>query len=208
MAAILPFRIHARTSTRAAKAVSISADSPDVADRSVASIADHHSAGILSRCHHLETAGAPAPRSAAMASREGHSSMMDRNEVKSVMPNALRQLVLKGKDNLSADVGIIQRHNVLMSRPQPDSQFKALFLARTALAREKAGYTQESMAEALGMDQSKYSKYEVRTELPHHLIIPFCSLCDVSPAWLFTAVVEAREPKPRRRRRSQRAKAA
>jgi helix-turn-helix protein len=143
-----------------------------------------------------------------MASREGQSSMMDWNDAKSVIANPLRQLVLKGKDNLSADVGIIQRHNVLMSRPQPDSQFKSLFLARTALAREKAGYTQESMAEALGMEQSKYSKYEVRTELPHHLIIPFCSLCDVSPAWLFTAVVEAREPRPRRRRSRQRVKAA
>jgi hypothetical protein len=163
---------------------------------------------MLSRCHHLETAGAPAPRSAAIASREGHSSMMDRNEAKSVMPNPLRQLVLKGKDILSADMGIIQRHNVLMSKAQPDSQFKSLFLARTALAREKAGYTQGSMAEALGMEQSKYSKYEVRTELPHHLIIPFCSLCDVSPAWLFTAVVEAREPRPRRRRSVKRVKAA
>jgi hypothetical protein len=163
---------------------------------------------MLSRCHHLETAGAPAPRSAAIASREGHSSMMDRNEAKSVMPNPLRQLVLKGKDILSADMGIIQRHNVLMSKAQPDSQFKSLFLARTALAREKAGYTQGSMAEALGMEQSKYSKYEVRTELPHHLIIPFCSLCDVSPAWLFTAVVEAREPRPRRRRAVKRVKAA
>jgi transcriptional regulator with XRE-family HTH domain len=95
-----------------------------------------------------------------------------------------------------------------MSKTQPDSQFKAMFLARTALAREKAGYTQESMAEALGMDQSKYSKYEIRTELPHHLVIPFCSLCNVTTAWLFTAVVEVREPKPRRRRTRRRLKAA
>lgn len=95
-----------------------------------------------------------------------------------------------------------------MSKPQPDSQFKSLFLARTALAREKAGFTQESMAEALGMEQSKYSKYEVRTELPHHLIVPFCSLCEISMAWLFTAAVEVREPKPRRRRKRKSLKVA
>jgi len=210
MATILPFPVHVRASagSRAAKAVNISAETPVVLALSVARTADHHSAGTLSRCHHFETAEAPAPMSAAMASREAQSSMMDRNEVKSAIPNPLRHLVLNGKDNLSADVGIIQRHNVLMSRPQPDSQFKSLFLARTALARENAGLTQEQMAEALGMEQSKYSKYEVRTELPHHLIIPFCSLCSVSPAWLFTAVVEPRENKPRRRRRTQRVKAA
>lgn len=95
-----------------------------------------------------------------------------------------------------------------MPKAQPDSQFKAMFLARTALAREKAGFTQESMAEALGIEQSKYSKYEVRTELPHHLVNTFCALCEITQAWLFTAVVEVRAPKPRRRRARKRLKVA
>lgn len=126
--------------------------------------------------------------------------MMDRKDTKSVMPEPIRQLVLKRKDNLSADMGIIQGHNVLMSKAPSDSQFKRQFLARTAFAREKAKFTQETMAAALGIEQSKYSKYEVRTMLPHHLVVPFCSLCEVTQAWLFTAAIEIKETKPRKRR--------
>jgi transcriptional regulator with XRE-family HTH domain len=88
-----------------------------------------------------------------------------------------------------------------MPRIDTDSEFKRMFLARTAIAREKAGFTQDSMAQALGMEQSKYSKYETRSVLPHKLIIPFCFLCGITPAWLYTAAVEVSQPKPRKSRR-------
>lgn len=183
---------HARApsaTSRAAKRVSRSAVTPAAEDFSVINIADHHSAGTLSRCHHLETAGAPAPRSAAIASREGQSSMIDRNEAKSDMPKLLRPIVLKRKDNLSADVGIIRGHNVLMN---DRTSIKEQFLARTAHARETARFSQEEMAEKLGIAQSLYSKYEIRTPLPHDLMLAFCALCDVTPGWMYTAIVPAR----------------
>jgi DNA-binding XRE family transcriptional regulator len=201
---------HARASrtSRAAKVARSSAVTPAAEARSVARTVDHHSAGTLLRCHHLETAEARAPISAAIASREVQSSMTDRNEVKSDMTEHLRHLVLKRKDNLSADMGITEGHNVLMSRKPPESEFKRQFLARTAIARDKAGYTQETMAGALGMEQSKYSKYEVRTALPHHLIVQFCSLCEITTAWLYTAAVEVPAAKPRRRRKAKKLKVA
>src|SRR5229473_6292126 len=99
---------HARASigTRAAKAVRAAASSPAPRAISVAKTADHHSAGTLSRCHHLETAEALAPMSAAIASREGQRSMMDWKDDKSVMPNPIRPIVLNCKDKLSGDMGI------------------------------------------------------------------------------------------------------
>jgi DNA-binding XRE family transcriptional regulator len=194
---------HARTSSREANPVSRSAVTPAPFARSVDNKPAHQSEGMLLRCHHLETNTADAPgRSAAIASRDGHSSITDRNEVSSLMPSPLRHSVLKSKDNLSADGGISQGHNVLMSKKPSDSEFKHAFLARTAAARDKAGYTQETMAEALGMEQSKYSKYEVRTMLPHALVIQFCSLCEINVAWLYTAAIEIPSAKPKRRRRS------
>jgi len=212
MAIFYRFPIHGRMSSlndsRAAKIVRASAETPEQRATSVDKIALHHSAGTALRCHHLETADGLAPISEAMASREAQSSISVRNESKSTMRESIRQIVLNAKDNLSADALTIQGHNVLMSKKPPDSEFKLQFLARTAYAREKAGYTQETMAAALGMDQSKYSKYEIRTVLPHHLVVTFCSLCEVSLAWLYTAAVEVPAAKPKRRRRPKRLKAA
>lgn len=211
MTTVVTFPGHWRppsTVSRAAKRIRISADAPASCATSVDKIALHHSAGTASRCHHLETAGDRAPMSDAMASLEGHSSISARNESKSAMPESLRQLVLNGKDILSEDAEISPGHNVFMSRNPSDSEFKRLFLARTRAARLKSKLTQEQMADALGVEQSKYSKYEVRTVLPHHLIIPFCSLCEVSLPWLFTAAIEVHASKPKRRRGAKKLKVA
>jgi DNA-binding XRE family transcriptional regulator len=194
--------------SRAARSVRSSAVIPASTAISVLSTAAHHSAGKLSRCHHLETAEGLASISPAIASREGQRSMMDWNDDKSVMPNPIRQLVLNCKDKLSGDVGITSGHNVLMSKKPSDSEFKRAFLARTAAAREKADYTQETMAAALGMEQSKYSKYEIRSMLPHALMIQFCALCHIDMAWLYTAAIEIPAAKPKRRRRPRKLKAA
>ena len=48
---------------------------------SVAKIGDHHSAGMLSRCHHFETADALALISVAIASLVSQSSISARNEL-------------------------------------------------------------------------------------------------------------------------------
>lgn len=84
--------------------------------------------------------------------------------------------------------------------PGPASTFKRQFVARTKLAREKSGRSQEEMAADLGLAQSTYHKYEVRTPLPHHLVLPFCTLCQITPEWLYTAAVRLESAKTRRAR--------
>lgn len=204
----LPLR-HARKSTtsRAAKPVSTSAVTPFSEALAVARTADHHSAGTLSRCHHLETAEDLAPISAAIASRDGHRSMMDWKDGKWVMPPPIRQSVLKHKDILSGDVCKTLGHNVLMSSSDSTKVFKDQFTARVAYARHKAGYTQATMAEALGFGppedpsaQGKYHKYEKRSFMPHALIPRFCDLCDVTTGWLYSGPAVARPVEKRGRK--------
>lgn len=202
-----PARRHARassTTSRAASAVSRSADSPARPAGPVASTEAHHSAGMLSLCHHLETTAALAPgTSDAIASREGQSSMIDRNEF---MLSLIRQSVLKSKDNLSADVDIALGHNVLMIDPTSPSLFKKQFTARIARARHDAGYTQLTMAIALGLEKEgatspgKYQKYETRSLMPPHLYEKFCVLCDITIAWLIAGPAVARPVEKRGRK--------
>lgn len=208
MGVVVKFHARAATGSRAAKAVSRPAVSPASCPRSVASTAAHHSAGMPSRCHHLETAEALAPISAAIASRDGHSSMIDRNDV-SAMQTAIRQLVLKSKDILSADPRSALGHTVRMNADaKSPTEFERQWIARTKFAREKSGKSQDEIAENLGIPQPTYGKYETRTVMPHRYVMAFCALCDVTPAWMYTAAVEIKVAKPRRRRQKQKAKAA
>jgi DNA-binding XRE family transcriptional regulator len=125
------------------------------------------------------------------------------------MQSSLRQTVLKSKDILSGDFTILLGHTVpVMGSDQPASEFKRLFVARTKLARERAGKSQEEMAADLGVSQGTYHKYEKRTPLPHSLVLPFCTLCRITPEWLYTAAVELSAAEPRRRRQKRVAKAA
>src|SRR5437870_5548881 len=96
----LPVQRHARASSNcfAAKRAKRSADKPAALARSVAKTRVHHSEGMLSLCHHLETALARAPISEAIASREAQSSMTARNEFESAMPESIGRTVLKCKD--------------------------------------------------------------------------------------------------------------
>lgn len=193
-----------------------SAVTPAAFARSVAKTRVHHSEGILSLSRHFEIAGGRPPMSAAISAWESQSSMTERNdEGESTIPDLIRQLVLKDKDKVSWDDGSPQGHNVLMKKSKPISTFKDEFTARVAHARQKAGYTQATMAEALGFGptddskaQGKYHKYEKRSLMPHYLIPQFCALCDITVGWLYNGpVVErlvekrGRKPKmaPRRR---------
>lgn len=177
-----------RTSTgvRAAHSVIIWAEIPAWAARSVANIGDHHSAGIESRCHHFETAEAPAPMSDAIASREGQSSITDRKEVGSDMGIVLRQSVLRCKANVSHDCGRPLGQNVPMDEQLTATAYKADFLGRVKAAREARYDTQEAVGEVLGIKQSIYSKYEVRSFMPHRLVPRFCKACGVTTDWLFS----------------------
>ncbi len=76
------------------------------------------------------------------------------------------------------------------------SQFKKEFLERTIAARE-GRYTQQEMADLLGISQSRYSKWEIRTLVPHAFVGPFCVATGRSAGWLFG--VEGAVPKRRKR---------
>lgn len=191
---LLQFPRHVRASAgsfrtsaagRAAQSVIIWAVTPAWPARSVDRIGDHHSAGILSRCHHFDTAGALAPMSDAMPSLDGQSSISERNDVGFVMANHLRQSVLNGKTNVSRACGRSLGQNVLMDRPQSESEYKAAFLGRVRAARKSRFKAQEDLCEVLGLAQPKYGKYEVRSLMPHSLVPRFCLACGVSTDWLF-----------------------
>jgi ribosome-binding protein aMBF1 (putative translation factor) len=185
---------HARASqtSRAARLVRSSAVTQFAPASSVANTAAHHSAGMLSLCHHLETADAPAPISAAIASREGQSSMIERNEV---IPQSIGQTVLKRKANPSLDSEQSVGHYVRMRESDEDRQYKQELTRRVAEARISRGWTQRQAAEALGMPQDKYKQYEGRSIMPPRLYERFCLIFMVNLVWLVTGKGK-KPPKP------------
>lgn len=188
MGTVVRFPRHERVSatSRAARVVKISAVTPPMAARYVPSTADHHSAGMLSLCHHFETADARAPISSAMASLEGQSSMIPRNELICDMSELIGHSVLKRKANLSLDGEMSLGHNVPMTETETETEYKQAFMKRVAAARIARGLKQWQLAEALGMPQDRYKQYESRSLLPHHLIGRFCIVTRVDPEWLLT----------------------
>lgn len=72
-----------------------------------------------------------------------------------------------------------------MARLTQNVDFNEDFCARTKQARERRGYNQIEMAEALGIVADTYSKYERRTPLPHRLIPRFCLICGIQLEELF-----------------------
>lgn len=88
------------------------------------------------------------------------------------------------------------------------SEFERQWIARTKFAREKSGKSQEEIAANLGIPQPTYGKYETRTMMPHRYVMAFCALCDITPAWMYTAAVEVKAAKPRHRRQKRVTKAA
>lgn len=186
-----PERHHVRTScSRAARLVSKAADIPLERAFSVKSKEAQYSAGMLSRCHHLDTWAADTPGSStARPSRDfPQSSMMLRNVVKLVMPKRIGPSVLKRKAFLSLDQKKSVGHTVPMSDSETEAEYKQAFMQRVKEARIARGLKQWEMAEALvpGMPQDKYKQYEGRSLLPHHLMGRFCLICRVDPEWLLT----------------------
>jgi DNA-binding XRE family transcriptional regulator len=114
---------------------------------------------------------------------------------------SLGQVVYIFKDKLANDVDRTDCHSQSMAqraprlpqrppleRPKllwtaPTKELMARTMAtRIAEARDKAGYTQEQMADQLGLRQSVYSKYENRgggkkpTLMPHIYLARFCEV--------------------------------
>jgi DNA-binding transcriptional regulator YiaG len=176
----------------------------------LARIGDHHSAGTLSRCHHFDTAEGFALISEAIASREGQSSISERNVlICEAMPHVIGQTVLKRKAILSLDEKLSLGHTVQMADTETETQYKQTFISRVKSARIATGMKQWQIAESLGMPQDKYKQYESRSLLPHHLIGRFCIITRIEPDWLLTGrgqkpikplhVAEQEEPAPVRK---------
>jgi len=209
-------RARAGSKSRAAKRVKSADLKPAARAREVARTASHQCDGMLSRSDHFCTLAAvqPKPTSEAMTPYVGHRSMTARNDEGQTglfMPESLRQFVLFGKDPVSRDCDWPGNDTAAMTKSQAKSDYKSEFIARTKQAREARGYSQVQVAELLGIDQPKYSKYETRSYMPHDLIPLFCLACAVETAWLFTgkgrmaaapAALRESAPKPKPKKRS------
>ena len=66
------------------------------------------------------------------------------------------------------------------------SNFKKNLILRTRQARKSSGYTQNQMADALGIERAAYAQYERRSMLPHSLIAEFCELTDIDCTYFLT----------------------
>jgi hypothetical protein len=184
---------HARTSTsRAAKRVRRSAVTPASTALDVDSTDDHHSAGMLSLCHHFVTMPAETPISDPMAnlapwaSFGPQSSMTSRNEVISIMPQPLGQLVLKRKAKLSLDDFTALGQNVPMTEADDKETYRTDFIDRVRRARGSTGKKQWEIALSMGVEQDEYKHWESKRLMPHHLIARFCFACHVDPVWMLT----------------------
>lgn len=77
-------------------------------------------------------------------------------------------------------------------KPSTPRQYREDFLQRTESARVVSGLSREELvqrlAEASGtkIKPDTYKRWETRTLMPHHLIIPFCEITGADPYMLLT----------------------
>ena len=76
--------------------------------------------------------------------------------------------------------------------------YRIAFYKRVRTARELYTDDYRVMAQALGIAEGTYYRYETRTMLPHHLIPRFCQITGVSADWLFHGPTAARALAPNR----------
>lgn len=212
---------HGRASaaTRAASMVIIEAFKPAAWATAVSKTVDHQSAGMLSRCHHLETREGLAPMSNAMASFEAQSSIIPRNVVGSDMTNDLGRFVLNGKDVLSCDYDGDRLQNGCMAERLSETEETLAFIRRVREAREAKFSTQKPVYSFLGIPQDQYKHYELTNgkgrPLPRRYIPKFCIVTEVAMEWLLTGegkggpiVAEIPIDVPKRTRKQPRSRAA
>jgi hypothetical protein len=195
---------HVRASalSREAKAAKRSADTRPSLARSVKSSAAQYSAGILSRCHHLRTAGRLTPISEAKVSCESQSLMTSLNEEIFDMPASLGQFVPKSNANVSTDNTKLSGHDVPMEDDHEklaETQWREEFRQRIIKAR--GNRKQVDMAELLGILTNTYGKYEAESRksvMPVRLLPRFAKICGVDLVELIEGPRKAQSPtKPR-----------
>ncbi|MEI9804143.1 MAG: hypothetical protein WDN48_06305 [Pseudolabrys sp.] len=175
---------HARASAkrkgaaRAARLVKRSEVTPASAATLVPMIADHHSDGMASRCHHFETCDGVAPIADAKSILSGQSSMMDRNE--QIMSDKMGQIVPNVKAIMSPDCEKEGGHNVRAMEHQDteiiDRRFREAFQERL---REIQGKRRdEEMASLLNVGVDRYKKWKNRagSQFPMFLLPKLCAI--------------------------------
>lgn len=183
-AMLLEFPHRASAVSRAANSINKSAVTPASRVVLVASTADHHSAGMLSRLRHFETVEYVAPMSHTAASTEGHKSITALNEVGFAIATCLGQSGLKSKANVADDEDKILVKNPGMADRMSETEEKLAFIRRVRLARMARFDTQKPICTILGIEQDVYKHYEKRSVLPHRFIPKFIAATGVDYDWL------------------------
>lgn len=75
-----------------------------------------------------------------------------------------------------------------MGKATTPAKFRRDFCRRVRAARVLAGMNQPEAAQALGVKEDTYSKYERRTAMPHYLIPKACHFFGVTPDELYGLV--------------------
>lgn len=90
---------------------------------------------------------------------------------------------------------------VTLRRLMTPTEFKQQFVGRVRQIRENLGWNRADMAEAMGVEEQTWIKYETRTPLPHHLIPKFCRITRVEMWFLFTGEIASKaSPRPQAHR--------
>jgi hypothetical protein len=66
------------------------------------------------------------------------------------------------------------------------SQWRDQFIERVKAARIVSGQKPIEVAAALGVNLDTYNRWETRALLPHHLVMPFCTITGADPVMLLT----------------------
>lgn len=134
-----------------------------------------HRAGTPLRCHHFLVACSETPRrpaTAATLERRSRVMLISRDELSPV------SMVVPG-DELSQVQRTTWGLTVVRSGGQWGMTASSLtewnlkFCRRIAELRDARGWTQQQMADALGINLERYKKYETRTPMPHGFVSRF-----------------------------------
>jgi transcriptional regulator with XRE-family HTH domain len=76
---------------------------------------------------------------------------------------------------------MIRRYHETQSDPMRDEDFFQALGARIADLRQQAGFSQQQLADLIGLKQQTWATYESATRrLPSSLILPLCDVLNVS----------------------------
>ncbi len=73
-----------------------------------------------------------------------------------------------------------------MVKDPTQGHFERGMVLRIQQARQRAGKTQQEVAVILGVETSRYSKWETRSPMPIYFLVRFCLALGVDIEWVVT----------------------